>query len=202
MRHLRDRTIKPPSISKRLFQDYETDDQFQTTPCKLKNQCPEVKCRFQYDAEACGGFKNCKKINCKRRHHPSRSIPSPKSKTKPTQNEKKQRSNKKPLTLLSNRLFISLRNPILTLNPISTTATFLPPLVWTHQHAANILTTQSAALDGRSIQKILKFLYQRPTSNLSFSQWEVYRLSKSLSNGTPKRVKKTFVEELLKKEER
>ena len=107
MRHLREKYIKPPSISKRLFQDYETDDQFQTTPCKFKNQCPEIKCRFRHDAEACGGFKNCKKVNCKRRHHPSRSIPSPKPKAKPTQNEKQQRANKKTPNYAQQPVYLS-----------------------------------------------------------------------------------------------
>jgi len=95
LRHLTEKSIKPPTISKRLFQDLEAEDQFQITPCKFKNQCPEVKCRFRHDAEACGGFKNCKKVNCKRRHHPSRIIPNIKPKNKPTQNEKKQRTTEK-----------------------------------------------------------------------------------------------------------
>jgi len=40
--------------------------------CDLKENCPRANCPLWHRKEACGGFKLCKKVECKRRHHPSR----------------------------------------------------------------------------------------------------------------------------------
>ncbi len=41
--------------------------------CWYDSNCPEANCPFVHTQKTCGGFKDCKKSKCKRRHHPERS---------------------------------------------------------------------------------------------------------------------------------
>ncbi len=40
--------------------------------CRYNDTCPEAGCPYAHTRKTCGGFRDCKKPNCKRRHHPDR----------------------------------------------------------------------------------------------------------------------------------
>ena len=65
--------------------------------CKSGDKCPNVKCSFQHDKEPCGGFKVCKKVDCRRRHHPSRGEPQPHYKKRKSINKETPSYSQQPL---------------------------------------------------------------------------------------------------------
>ena len=77
LRHMTDKAIKKVSYTKQSAKPIEAKKPLRPEICMFKNKCSNAKCLFRHDREPCGGFQNCKKVECKRRHHPSRPEPKP-----------------------------------------------------------------------------------------------------------------------------